>query len=181
MNTSSKIIALALRTLERTRGLAAPTLALVTRLVIGYAFYQAGTGKFAHFESTVKYFTSLGLPVPALNAGFIASLETAGGIALMLGAGTRLFSLLLSSTMVVALATAHAGDLASALTVGGKGSLTDITAFVYLLFLLLLALWGAGALSVDGLVGGKVLRAIEGIGGDATPRSGPSLQHVGTA
>jgi putative oxidoreductase len=145
-----------------TRRIAEPGIALVTRLVIGYAFYVAGTGKIAHFDSTVDFFASLGLPAPTLNAGFISGLEVVGGIALMCGLATRVFALLLSSTMVVALATAHAADIASALTVGGKGSLTDIVAFVYLLFLGWLVVHGAGAVSLDRALGGRALRVLTG-------------------
>ena len=48
---------------------------LLTRLVIGYAFYQAGGGKLANMERTVGFFTDLGIPFPAANAHFIARLE----------------------------------------------------------------------------------------------------------
>ncbi|MCW8133831.1 MAG: DoxX family protein, partial [Planctomycetota bacterium] len=79
---------------------------LLTRLALGYAFYQTGSGKWAHIDNTVEFFAGLGIPAPAANAYFVATLELVGGIALILGLGTRLFSLALSSTMVVAMMTA---------------------------------------------------------------------------
>ena len=163
---TKKLLARLLAMARLARSLAEPSLALLTRVVIGYAFYVAGSGKLAHFDSTVQFFASLGLPAPALNAGFIATLEVVGGIALIFGCATRVFALLLSSTMVVALATAHAGDIASALSSGGKGSLTDITAFVYLLLLGWLAVGGAGLASIDAMFGRRVLGLLEGDGAD---------------
>jgi len=47
---------------------------LATRIVIGLAFYQAGSGKFQHFENVVGFFDSLGIPFPAFNAGLVASM-----------------------------------------------------------------------------------------------------------
>src|SRR5436190_13824384 len=83
-----------------------PLAPLLTRIVIGQAFVQTGIGKWENFHDTVEFFASLGLPAPAANAAFTATLELVGGAALILGLGTNLFAALLSSTMVVALLTA---------------------------------------------------------------------------
>lgn len=125
---------------------------LLARLVIGEAFFLAGQGKWAHLERTTRFFEGLGIPFPGANATFIASLELVGGLALILGLGTRLASALLLSTMVVALLTAEREGFLSALLHTGDQGLTDITAFVYLLFLSLLVTQGPGALSVDRLL-----------------------------
>ena len=125
---------------------------LLVRLVIGEAFFQAGQGKWAHLDRTIGFFEGLGIPFPGANAVFIATLELIGGLALILGLGTRLFSTLLVSTMVVALLTAEREGFLSALLHQGDQGLTDITAFVYLLFLSLLMTQGPGALSLDRLV-----------------------------
>ena len=73
---------------------------LATRIVLGLAFFQTGTGKFQNFERTVGFFDSLGLPFPAFNAGLVASMETVGGILLIVGLFTRFFASGLSITMV---------------------------------------------------------------------------------
>lgn len=125
---------------------------LLVRLVIGEAFFQAGQGKWAHLERTTSFFEGLGIPFPGANAAFIASLELLGGVALILGLGTRVFSALLLSTMVVALLTAERAGFLSALLHQGDQGLTDITAFVYLVFLSLLVTQGPGALSLDHLL-----------------------------
>jgi putative oxidoreductase len=122
---------------------------LVGRLVIGYAFTQTGLGKLRHFDNTVQFFEGLGIPAPVLNAGFVATLELVGGWALIVGLGTRLFSLLLSSTMVVALLTADRASLIGALTGTSQQALTDVTPIPFLTVLLLLVATGSGTLGLD--------------------------------
>jgi len=125
---------------------------LLVRLVIGYAFVQTGLGKWRHFENTSQFFASLHIPAPAANAAFIATLELVGGACLMIGLGTRVFALLLSATMVVAIWTADREAFQAALSGQGDTGLTDVVPFAFLLFLLGLAAWGAGRLSIDGLL-----------------------------
>jgi len=91
---------------ERVTGKLAFIAPLATRIVIGLAFFQAGTGKFRHFENVVGFFQGLGIPFPTFHAGLVASMETVGGIMLILGLFTRFFASGLSITMVVALLTA---------------------------------------------------------------------------
>ncbi len=125
---------------------------LLTRLVIGYAFYQTGSGKIEHFENTVAFFTDLGIPMPALNAAFVSRLEYWGGLALILGLLTRFAAAGLFSTMAVALMTADKATFLTALLGSGDVGLTDVTPVVYGLFLLWLVFKGAGLLSVDALL-----------------------------
>jgi len=76
---------------------------LATRIVLGVAFIQAGLGKRHNFERTANFLDGLGIPFPAANAGFIATLEVVGGAFLLVGLLTRFWAFMLSSTMVVAL------------------------------------------------------------------------------
>ncbi len=122
---------------------------VVTRLVLGEAFFFTGLGKWRNFGNTVDFFASLGLPLPAANAAMVATIEMLGGICLILGLGTRLSAALLSSTMVVALATADRGSLFAALPPGGASGLTEVVPFAFLLFLLWIVAAGSGPLSVD--------------------------------
>jgi putative oxidoreductase len=125
---------------------------LVTRLVMGQAFFLTGRGKLANFDNTVQFFASLGLPLPELNAAFVSRLEFYGGIALVLGLLTRLVAAGLASTMLVALATADRDSLLEALRMSGDTGLTDVVPFVYLLFLGWLVIMGPGPLSLDALI-----------------------------
>jgi putative oxidoreductase len=126
---------------------------LLTRLVLGQAFFQAGRGKLENFENTVAFFTDLGIPAPHLNAAFVARLEYYGGLLLVAGLLARLTAFLLSSTMVVALLTADRPLFAQALGGSGEASLTDVVPFVYLLMLLWLVVFGPGLVSLDRVLG----------------------------
>jgi putative oxidoreductase len=125
---------------------------LLTRLVLGQAYFFTGRGKLANFENTVSFFTDLGIPLPAANAAFVARLEYYGGMLLIAGLLTRVVALLLSSTMVVALLTADRALFLEALAGSGEAGLTDVTPFVYLLLLLWLVVYGPGRLSLDRLL-----------------------------
>jgi putative oxidoreductase len=129
-----------------------PLAPLLTRLVIGMAFVQTGIGKWQNFHDTVEFFTSLGLPAPAVNAAFIASLEVVGGAALVLGLGTHLFAALLSATMVVALLTADGANFIGAVTGNGDQALIDILPVMFLMPLAWMVGFGAGPLSLDWLL-----------------------------
>jgi putative oxidoreductase len=125
---------------------------LATRVVVGWAFYLTGSGKWAHFDNTVTFFTELGIPFPQANAAFVATLELVGGICLVLGLLTRLFATGLASTMAVALMTADKERFLESWSTASDFSPTDISAFVFLLFLLWLALYGPGVVSLDTLL-----------------------------
>lgn len=125
---------------------------LATRLVLGQAFFQTGRGKLANFSNTVSFFTDLGIPFPELNAAFVSRLEYYGGLALAAGILTRLVACGLASTMVVALLTADKEGFLGALRGTSEAGLTDVPAFVFLLFLAWLIAFGPGPLSVDWLL-----------------------------
>ncbi len=155
----------AIRTAVKATVLVQPILPLLTRLVIGHAFIVAGLGKLGHFDATISFFASIGIPMPELNAAFIAILELVGGAALVIGLATRPFAALLSSSMIVALFTAHGSEVLQALNLAGSPALSDITAFVFLLFLGWLVAFGAGAFSAD-----RILTARYGLPpGDSRP------------
>jgi putative oxidoreductase len=122
---------------------------LLTRVTVGYAFFLTGRGKLQDLESFARYLQDLGVPFASAQAPLLAGLEFVGGIALVIGLGTRLFSLGLFGTMVGALLTAEKDSfLESWLPTGDVGPL-DIDPWVFLLLLSWLVLYGAGALSLD--------------------------------
>ncbi|HVO09740.1 MAG TPA: DoxX family protein [Vicinamibacteria bacterium] len=130
---------------------------LLTRIVIGLAFVQTGLGKWTHIDRTIHYFAGLGIPLPAANAVFVASLELVGGSALVAGLLTRLFAGFLSMTMVVALLTADRQAFLTSWSRASETSPTDVTSFVFLLFLLWLLFLGAGRLSLDQLLRSRLM------------------------
>ena len=125
---------------------------LLTRLLMGEAFFLTGRGKLGNFDNTVQFFMSLGIPMPELNAAFVSRLEYYGGIALVVGLLTRLVAAGLASTMVVALVTAEKQTLLDALRLSGEQGPTDVVPLVYLVFLVWLVIQGPGAFSLDSLI-----------------------------
>src|SRR5664279_6197983 len=105
-----------LRTTGDRLGFVGPTLA---RLTVGLVFIGTGWGKLHSLSDVTEFFTSLHIPLPAFNARLTAASEFFGGMAVLLGLGTRLVSLPLAFTMVVAIATAKRGDITGLTTLVG--------------------------------------------------------------
>jgi len=112
---------------------------------MGQAFYYTGYGKLQNFDRTVSFFTDLGIPYPALNAGFVSTMEYVGGMCLIVGLGTRVFSFLLSGSMVVALFTADKQTFIDKF----PADITDVVPFMYLVLMVWLVLYGPGPVSLD--------------------------------
>lgn len=85
--------------------------ALALRLYLVPIFWMAGTNKLAHFQQTVEWFGNtdwgLGLPFPVLLATLATSAEIMGAILLAVGLLTRVISIPLIITMLVAIVTVH--------------------------------------------------------------------------
>jgi putative oxidoreductase len=123
---------------------------LAVRLYWGWQFSQAGWGKLMHIPKVTQYFTSLGVPVAALNAYFISTLETVGGILLVLGLFSRLISLPLTIDMIVAFLAADRDALKSVFSDPDK--LYAATPYTYLFASLLILFFGPGKFSLDSLM-----------------------------
>lgn len=84
---------------------------LLIRLYLAPIFIQAGWNKLTAFESTVQWFGNadwgLGLPFPELMATLAIGAEFFGGWLLLFGLFTRLISLPLMVTMLVAAFSVH--------------------------------------------------------------------------
>ena len=84
---------------------------LALRLYLAPVFIGVGAHKFANWDDMVAWFGNpdwgLGLPMPALMVFLAASAELFGGLALLVGAATRLVAIPLMITMMVAAGTAH--------------------------------------------------------------------------
>lgn len=112
---------------------------LALRIVFGIIFILHGAMKFAQMSGTIHFFGGIGIPFPMVAGPVIGLLEIVGGIALILGIGSRIFALLLAIDMIVAILTAklHAGFM------GGWEFELAIAAGLVTLFLS-----GPGALSI---------------------------------
>jgi len=84
---------------------------LALRLYLVPVFWVAGQNKLNGMENTIAWFGNpdwgLGLPAPALMAWLATGTEVLGAIALLVGLGTRWFSIPLMITMLVAAFAVH--------------------------------------------------------------------------
>ena len=135
--------------LKAANSLQSPFL-LAIRLYWGWQFLESGIGKFNHIEKVIGFFTDLGIPAPTLNAYCNASLETVGGLLLILGLASRLIAVPLLINMIVAYITADKEALTSFFSESGKFFGAD--PFPFLLVSLLILIFGPGKLALDTLV-----------------------------
>src|SRR5262249_27044874 len=112
---------------------------LLARLTLAAVFIPSGWGKLQNLDKFAAYFTELQIPAPHLNAIVASSTEFLGGVLLLVGFGTRLVSLPMAFTMVVAILTAKRGEI------DGVATLFGFTEFTYLAMFLWLTLAGAGS------------------------------------
>ena len=118
---------------------------LILRIVVGIVFAVHGGQKLftMGFDGVAGFFGSLGIPLPMVAAIVVTVLELVGGLALILGIGTRYVAALLAADMVVALLTVH---LANGFFVSDGGyELVLLLAAAALYF----ALRGPGLFSLD--------------------------------
>ena len=127
------------------------TAVTILRVILGILFAAHGWQKFNEFTiaGTQASFAKMGVPAAEIAAPAVASLELAGGIALIVGILTRVVAALLAVDMLGALFLVHAsaGIFASA---GGYELVLLLAAAA-----LAVALTGAGRISVDSALFGR--------------------------
>jgi putative oxidoreductase len=123
---------------------------LGVRLYWGWQFTQTGWGKLHSLAKVTAYFASLGIPLPGLNAPFVAGLEFAGGLLLILGLGSRPIALLLTGDMLVAYLTADREALFAFFSDPGK--FYAAAPYTFLFASIIVLLFGPGPFSLDHLL-----------------------------
>jgi putative oxidoreductase len=127
----------------------APITDLLIRIVVGVMFlmhvwvkFNAGAARIAG-----NFGTNYGLPMAELSAYTVMGLELVGGICLIVGLFTRFFAAALAVEMGIALLVAHLP----------KGYAAGAGGYEYVLLigvaLLMIAMRGGGAYSVDAKIG----------------------------
>ncbi len=124
-------------------------LALAGRILLALLFVPAGYGKIAGFSGTVGYAASMGMPLPSVGVAIGLVIELLGGLALLIGWGTRWAALALAVFTLAASFVFHAyWSLPEA-----QQATQQLMFFKNLAItggLLAFAAFGAGAWSVDG-------------------------------
>jgi putative oxidoreductase len=116
---------------------------LLGRLAVGLLFVSTGWGKVHDIPKVTRFFQELGIPAPGFHAILVGYSELVCGSLLVLGLFTRLATVPLIVSMVVAILTAKRGEL------HGLFDLVGFDEFTYLCVLVMIAIIGPGAASVD--------------------------------
>lgn len=116
---------------------------LFIRLTLAVGFFGPAKMKLQDIHAIGQWFESIGIPFPMLNAYLATFTESSGVVLLVLGLFTRLISIPLMITMLVAIFTVH---FANGFAAGNNGY--EIPLY-YLIMLFMLLVYGAGKYSVD--------------------------------
>jgi putative oxidoreductase len=152
MNLVQALRTRALAILDRLKWLAP----LLGRLAVGLLFMSTGWGKVHSIPKVTEFFESLHIPAPGLNAVVVGYSELVGGTLLVVGLATRLAALPLIVSMVVAILTAKLPDLHNVFDLVGFDD------FTYLVVLVMIAIIGPGAVSLDHLLAARLRSAEDG-------------------
>jgi putative oxidoreductase len=146
-------IKVAYRLLVKLANLLQSPLLLAMRLYWGWPLFLTGKGKLMNLNRTAEFFSSLHIPMPKLNAIMAGSAECLGGLLLCLGLGSRLISIPVAFTMIIAYVTADSEAFKSVLSDPDK--FTGAAPFLFLLTAIVVLAFGPGAFSVDYILGKK--------------------------
>jgi putative oxidoreductase len=139
------------------------------RLLLGWEFFESGLEKFrgANWFADIqdKFPYPFNLVPPDISWQLAIGFELVGGIALVLGLGTRFFAVSLFVLTIVGIAAVHwpaewatLAELAQGYAITDKGHGNFKLPVIFMAMLLPLILSGPGRLSLDGLVRRRVLR-----------------------
>jgi putative oxidoreductase len=125
-------------------------LLLALRLYFFWQLFLTGKGKLSNIGKIIDFFTSLGIPAPAVNAYFVSALECFGGLLLIIGLCSRPLALMIVISMCVAYLTADFEAVSSIFSDPDKFVKAD--PFPYLLTALIVLVFGPGLYSIDALL-----------------------------
>lgn len=123
------------------------------RLFWGWQFFIAGKGKLADITPVIDFFTTLQIPYPTISAYLAGGTECFGGLCLLVGFASRLVSIPLAFTMVIAYITADI-EAVKAITENPL-DFTHKAPFNFLLTAVIIFCFGPGKISVDALLKGR--------------------------
>lgn len=140
------------------------------RLLLGWEYFESGREKFlgenwfADIQDQFPFpFSSV---PPGISWQMATWFELLGGIALVIGLGTRFFGVSLFVLTIVAIAAVHwpaewttFGDLLRGYVITDQGHGNFKLPVIFMAMLLPLILAGPGRLSIDALIRRRVLRA----------------------
>lgn len=123
---------------------------LIIRLYFGWRFVSAGLGKLLNVETHTGFFRDWGIPLPMVNVILAGTTETICGFFLLIGIASRLVTIPLIVTMIVAYMTAHTEQFYAFWT--NTPLFFKAPPFPYLATCLVVLLFGPGRWSVDAAI-----------------------------
>ncbi|MBL9145858.1 MAG: DoxX family protein [Verrucomicrobiaceae bacterium] len=117
------------------------------RLYWGWQFFMTGKGKLMNLDNTTSFFMDLGIPLPKLNALMAGSTECFGGLLLLIGLASRLTSIPLIFTMIVAYLTADRDKVLGIFE--DSDAFVTAAPFLFMLAAVIIFIFGPGRFSAD--------------------------------
>ncbi len=133
------------------RGLQSPLLLLI-RLCWGIQFFMTGLGKLMHIQKVIDFFTGIPIVYPVFNAYLVGYTEMIGGALLTIGLASRLISIPLGFTLVVAYLTTEKDALQKLYTLTDIDPFLTAAPFLFLFAALIIFVFGPGLFSIDYLI-----------------------------
>jgi putative oxidoreductase len=126
---------------------------LLLRITVGVTFAHTGWQHLKHLDETIKNFVEWGVPMPEINARVASATELFGGIAVLIGLGTRLVCIPLTFTMLVAIVTAKRDEIE------GFTDFVSLNEWAYAVIFIALVILGPGRVSLDAAIARRLERA----------------------
>jgi putative oxidoreductase len=146
---------------------------LFVRLYWGWQFAQSGWGKLHHLDKVTEYFQSINVPMAAVNARFVSSLELVGGVLLFAGLFSRLISIPLTINMFVAY---YLGDHDAFFSFfKDPGTFYAAAPYTFWLASIIVLVFGPGLFSLDYFIHRALARNRE-----PSPSTARLIRHGGT-
>ena len=130
--------------------LACPLL-LIIRVYWGWQFFGTGKGKLMDIQKVAGFFADNHIPLPTLSAVLAGTTECVGGLFLLAGLASRLATIPLILTMIVAYLTVENDSLKAIFSDPDK--FTGATPFLFLFACVIVFVFGPGVFSLDWIIG----------------------------
>ena len=153
MSTPLNPVEIGYRWVIQTGTLLRSPLLLLIRLCWGIQFFMTGLGKLMHIDKVIGFFTSIPIVFPAFNAYLVGCTEMIGGALLTIGLASRLISIPLGFTLVVAYLTTEQDALKKLYTFSDVDPFLTAAPFLFLFACVIIFVFGPGVFSVDYLIG----------------------------
>ncbi len=133
---------------------------LFFRVFFGIQLMQNGWGKLHHHSDIVEFFTSLGIPMPDLNAWVSSSVECFGSALMIIGFASRPIGALITFTMIVAYLSVEDDrtKVLDLLKLKDLDSFFKADPYFYWLTGIMVFCFGPGKFSADYLIGRFVFK-----------------------